>query len=267
MKNFVVGLGSCLLVGLVFLVMSCNSTNSPGKLREKGISRELEITYIGSSGYLIVSGNSKVMLDGVFDNFVKKFEVIVPTEDTRNMIGNGVEPFDSIDIFLVTHSHKGHYDRELLTRAIISNPNSRVVTNKAVYLDLKDNVDEFESFKERIYYPDLNIGDSLEVVLKDINIYITKTDHWGGLQQLNFEFEVDGINILYALEPEGYENKKDVDLQFLNSFDSTLNPEYLILTHQSGYENISQKEMEAETLENTSYLTKSLQKFELIIGE
>ncbi len=245
-----------ILAGLLLLTLlnSCNSTLENG----------IKVSYIGSSGFLIETENMKIMIDGAFDNYVARFEVTVPSKKTRELIANGLAPFDEIDLFLVSHSHKGHFNPHLLSKAIMSNPNAQVISNRAVYEDLERIIPQFDSFKERLYFPDLKIGESRTRSVEDIVIHMTKTSHWDDLMQLNYEFLVDGINIVYALESEGFVNKADVDLQFLGTFDSKLNPKYLILTHQSGKENKKVKREKSELLENVSFLMNSLEELTLI---
>ena len=263
------------MLGILAGGVGCSSQMKMPKNTGEASSSGLTITYIGSSGYLIETENKKIMVDAAFDNFVETFEVTVPSEEVRARIAKGEAPYNRIDLFLVTHSHRGHFDPVLLLSAIENNPHAQVVTNQTVYGALMALSSEFTPALERVFFPAIKPGEQQTKQFNGISVHMAMTDHWGGLRQLNFEFCVDSYNVLFALEPDGYVQQGDIDLQFTNSFESDLESElapksesdlkvkYRVLTHQSGNDKKVRRRAEADEMANAGFLMHSGEQLEL----
>lgn len=218
---------------------------------------ELSLLYIGSSGYLIKTPHKKILLDGAFEEYVKRFEVEVPTPETRQQLAIGATPFDGVDLILVSHSHKGHFDAKLLLQVLQSNPQALLVTTQAAYQALKNQLTAPSPLLEQVYVPRIDVGESKFEEFQGIGLHVTKTDHWGGLKQLNFEFNVDGFNLVFALEAGSYQPKAEVDLQFITALEVESQAKHKLLTHQSGDQRKAALLEEVQGLEDVSFLLHS----------
>ncbi len=222
----------------------------------------VEVTYIGSAGYLLTTNSKKVLIDAPFDDFVKQFEVPVATQETQDNLANGEAPFNDIDLILITHYHKGHFDFELVGKCMKSNTKAMLVTTDLVYRTLEKNVPDFAAFKDRIVVPILETdGQTTTVTVADIPIHVSRSTHWGDEGYLyNYGFNLNGIEILFLLEQENYIKTVDIDLLFCNTLTSPLAPKHILLSHQNGYKNIMELGEQTSTMDDVTFLTTSRQR-------
>lgn len=87
----------------------------------------LEVTYIANSGFMFVSGNTRILVDALYLNG-GIWET--PSKKVQKAMTNGVAPFKNISHLLVSHFHDDHFDATLVSRFLINNPNATLITNR-----------------------------------------------------------------------------------------------------------------------------------------
>ena len=65
-------------------------------------------------GVLVSSGDTKVLIDALFDKPNPDYRA--PAPETLDKIMKGEAPFDGVDLVLVTHNHPDHFDAGLAVR-------------------------------------------------------------------------------------------------------------------------------------------------------
>lgn len=236
-----------------------------------GYAASMDITYIGSAGYMLESSSKKVLIDAPFSDFVKKFEVPVATQVTQERIASGRAPFDDIDLVLITHSHPGHFEPDILAGCLKNNPDAKLVTTPVVYEILEEEVPDFDSFKDRIVVPDLASDYSAtEVDVGGQLIRVSRAPHWTRPDTLdegyiyNYALDLDNVEIAYALAQDNYEKTSDIDILFGSVMESRLEPKLTILGHQSGFEKIAGLARETSTMPGVTFLSATLQKMTVV---
>ncbi len=220
----------------------------------------LEVTYIGSAGYMLESPDKKLLIDAPFDVFVQQFEVPVANQTTQDRIANAEEPFDDVDLVLMTHSHRGHFDFQLLGSCMKNNPDAKLVSTLAVRETLASGYADFDAIADRIVVPNLeNDYETTDIVVNGVDIHVSRAPHWGEEGYLyNYGFQLGGYEILYLLEEENYAKTNDIDLLFGGTPTSSLEPDHIFLTHQYGHATIAELARELSTTPDVTFLTTSM---------
>jgi len=226
----------------------------------------MDVTYIGSAGYMLESNSKKVLIDAPFSDFVKKFEVPVATQVTQQQITSGEAPFSDIDLVLVTHSHPGHFEPVILAGCLKNNPDAKLVSTPVVYEILEKETPDFDLFKDRIVVPDLASDYSAtELNVDGQLIRVSRAPHWTRPDTMdegyiyNYAFSIDNVEIAYVLAQDDYEKISDIDILFGSVIESRLEPRLTILGHQSGYEKMADLARETSTMPDVTFLSTTLQ--------
>lgn len=245
-----------MLTGVVSLATGCIPT---------------KVTYIGSAGYLLESPNKKVLIDAPFADFVKQFEVPIASAATQDNIANGIVPFNDIDLILISHSHPGHFDYTLIAGTMKANPDAKLVGTAAVYNILASTMDDFDLIADRIVVPALDIDhQTTNVTVDGIEIYVSRSPHWsrpGTTDEgylYNYAFNLEGNEIVYALDQDQYVKRADIDILFGSTLTSSLEPKHIVLDHQNGYANIANLAEQTSTMPEVTFLPATMQKVLLI---
>ena len=219
----------------------------------------MNITYLGSAGFILEFNNKKIIIDAPYDDFVGGYEVPIYTSETESLMTDALDPFNNFDLFLISHAHRGHFDHNLVAKCFSKNESSTLVSTQGVYNELENNADNFDNFKERIFVPSLAYDESMDTTVNEIPLRLTRSTHWGGLDLLNIDFNINNIQIAFILEQDHYEKDQDVDILFCNSLTSALEPKHIMLCHHSGTNNIQNLLAQSQALPDVTFLTISLE--------
>jgi glyoxylase-like metal-dependent hydrolase (beta-lactamase superfamily II) len=80
----------------------------------------LVLNYVANMGVLLSSGDSKVLIDTLFDKTHPSSRT--PAPETIESIMKGEQPFKDVDLVLVTHNHPDHFDAALAVRYLEIRP-------------------------------------------------------------------------------------------------------------------------------------------------
>ncbi len=70
---------------------------------------QVTVTYVGNAGFLLTAGGHKILVDGIFSGDASEY---TQPADVVELITAARPPFDTIDLILVTHGHKDHFELE-----------------------------------------------------------------------------------------------------------------------------------------------------------
>ena len=79
------------------------------------------VTYVANEGFLIQVGGKKILIDAIFNDTTINF-AHVPDTKTLERLENTEAPFDDVDLILVTHKHRDHFEAGPVLRHLASNP-------------------------------------------------------------------------------------------------------------------------------------------------
>jgi L-ascorbate metabolism protein UlaG (beta-lactamase superfamily) len=173
----------------------------------------MEIMYIANDGFLIKASNKKILIDALFGKFESDW-CYVPTGEIIEKMETGTEPFDQIDVILISHSHIDHFNAEIVLNHLESNEAGILICPRQVMQELeKDKRYEKLSARVKEITPAYEIGcQSVDVKGMEIKVwrlahssyYIEseetrqKYNKHENVQNLGFTIEIDHKKIFHG---------------------------------------------------------------------
>ena len=136
---------------------------------------KISVTYIANEGFLIESGDKKILIDALFKNNAIDF-CDVPSEETIRNILTVKPPFDDVDLLLFTHQHIDHFDADLALTYMKNNKNCNLIGPQQVV----DQLSESEGYKEiteRVHSITPPIGHSEHTNVNGIKLLVLRFQH------------------------------------------------------------------------------------------
>jgi L-ascorbate metabolism protein UlaG (beta-lactamase superfamily) len=223
-----IGIGLAILFSL--LVGSCQESTAAEP--HPDISVGLEITFLSNTGFLIESGDAKILIDALY---MASWPGVNLPDNLVQQIIDGEPPFDDIDLVLVTHEHSDHFSAELTSGFLENNPDTILVSNQAVVDEL---FAENNSLEERSIAVQLSEDGSAQFNAADIDLEIFHISHGvPGLLNLGFLIDLPGGTVFHS----GDMSADDVSVLDLQTYglpekrlDLALLPYYLFLDEAWG---------------------------------
>ena len=202
------------IVLFVFLIVFVSQSIVQGKDKPQA---RVKITYIANEGFLIKSGDSKILVDALFGG-IKGNWCEQPSDSALNLIINGQPPFDGIDVVIVSHYHVDHFNEKIVSDFMQKNSKSVLVCPNQVNVLLKKNP-AYNSFSNRV--KPINTSDKIdtafligETQIKSLRFnhgsYFEKDTITGAVKDLHKDVE----NIAYIV--------KTNNCTFLHSGDASI---------------------------------------------
>jgi L-ascorbate metabolism protein UlaG (beta-lactamase superfamily) len=135
----------------------------------------MEIIYIANDGFLIKASNKKILIDALFGKFESDW-CCVPSGEIIEKMEMGAEPFDQIDVILITHAHIDHFNAEIVFNHLESNQAGILICPEQVSLELeKDKRYEKISARVEEITPEYGTGcQSVDVKGMEIKVWRLK---------------------------------------------------------------------------------------------
>jgi len=210
--------------------------------------KDLQITYIANEGFLISSGNTKILIDGLF----KSKHYTSPSDSLISMLTGNKPPVDKINYVFVTHDHQDHFDPKLVSEFLLKNPDSKFISTSESCKMLTD--EKINS--SNLVCLNLEIGEMKEIseIINDnlsVSAFRLKHGTSTDINNLAYLIRINDFNIMhmgdaFILQNQEYlENlnwdKYNIDVLFigymdannfvLESLSKTIKPKNLILMH------------------------------------
>ncbi len=241
-------------------------------------AQSITVTYIANEGFLLESGDQKVLVDALFGKDDLSFCEVPPAGLLEQMV-SGKPPFDDVDVVLVTHDHRDHFDPDLVMQYLQHNPSCLFVGPDAAVKRLADQ-DGFDGVKERVRAATPNVGQAEAVSAAGVEITVLRLQHSAyyepseagtpvnrhkDVENLGFLVQMGGWTVLHtgdsALEdPAEYRayrlTEHKIDLAFLGSLfwkplharielvEDEIQPDRIILMHYRKNERDDARRME-----------------------
>jgi L-ascorbate metabolism protein UlaG (beta-lactamase superfamily) len=195
-----------LIVALAALAMGGPGwTPSPGPLPPSaGPESPLTLTYVANMGVLVSSGETKVLIDALFDKPNPDYRA--PAAGSLKAILKGEPPFDGIDLVLVTHNHPDHFDPGLAARYLESCSEPILVAPADAVEALRRAAADWAKISPRVVSFDLKVGENESRNLKGVSLTACRTLHSGDLDapmNLMYLFELEGRRVWHEGDSNG----------------------------------------------------------------
>lgn len=133
-------------------------------------------TYLGNEGLLIEYQDSKVLIDGLFEDPSARFDFL--DSESISKIINGSAPYNDIDLLLVTHAHADHFNAGYTVEMLSKNLNTRLIASSQVLDSMKLISESVDTLSNRmIIYPWVRGWKTTK--LDKISVMSTYTRHGG----------------------------------------------------------------------------------------
>lgn len=259
-----------------FFILAIITISGCGNLAAEIADSSIQVTYIGSTGYLLETAHKKVLIDPTYGDIVQGFGYPYASTEVESKLLSAEAPFDNIDLILISHIHLGHFDAYKTFQCLKANSNAILVTTQGVADSIAGAADDYASVESRIYVPELETYAMKNAVVNDFPLTITKIDHWGPTELLQFSFKMDSLNVAYYLDYKQQEGKEhhakteNIDIAILDGalmlddakrevFKTDFDVKYTVFTH---FTNTSSMEAKIEEnkgdLPDVGYMAASL---------
>lgn len=152
----------------------------------------LTLTYIANMGVLLKAGDSRIMIDCLFDG---PGSYRYPSAHTIDSIVSGTPPFDNIDLVLFTHKHQDHFDPNIVSRYMEINPDPILIAPADAVEEIRIVANGWSRIESRIVSIDLEIGEQIKNEVAGVPLTIVRTPHLG---------DKTPMNLMYLIEISGW---------------------------------------------------------------
>ncbi len=271
---------SACLVLMVLLLSGCVSQESPQEsgsdvervdepredeevTNEIVMEGDVEITFVCNDGFLIVSGDTKILVDALCAG---NQEWSAPQE-VRELLEKGEPPFDDVDLVLTTHDHWDHFDAEAVGKCMENNPHAVFISTNVAASNLKTAFPNLEGIQDRVIAVQPEEGERILVTANRIDIEVLNIPHGSDQSMRNngYLFTVGGVRIFHSGDfAEHYSKLKDyqlpnegIDIAFLPYFFvrdmwEYIQPKYVIPMH---FDDPNPQDPDVKRMENLPYST------------
>lgn len=184
---------------------------SPGRAATPGSPRQtvetagqFTLTYVANMGVLVSAGETKVLVDALFDKPNPDYRA--PAPETLDRIMKGEPPFDGLDLVLVTHDHPDHFDAGLAVRYMETLSEPILLAPADAVEAMRQAAKDWGRIGPRVISIDLKVGEKATRDVKGIPVTACRTLHSGDRDSpmnLMFLFELGGRRILHEGDPNG----------------------------------------------------------------
>lgn len=136
----------------------------------------MEIQYIANEGFLIKARNKKILIDALFGGFESDW-CVTPSEKIIEKMATSAEPFDQIDVILISHAHVDHFNKEIVLRHLDRNEAGMLICPAQVRLELEKDP-RYEKIRARVMEitPENETG-SQSIDIKGMKIKVWRLTH------------------------------------------------------------------------------------------
>lgn len=164
----------------------------------------LQLLSIANSGVLVGAGDSKVLIDALFDKPNPEYRA--PAPGILDKILKGEPPFDGVDLVLVTHNHPDHFDPALAVRYMESRPETLLAAPADAVAEMREAAADWAKIEARVVAFDLKVGEREKKDLKGIPVSAYRTLHSGDRESpmnIMYLFELDGRRVFHEGDSAG----------------------------------------------------------------
>jgi Tol biopolymer transport system component/L-ascorbate metabolism protein UlaG (beta-lactamase superfamily) len=168
-------------------------------------ARELKLAYVANMGVLVASGETKVLIDALFERPNPDYRA--PAPETLAKLMKGEPPFDGIDLVLITHNHPDHLDPGLAVRYLETFPEPLLLAPADAAEAIRQAAAaDWPKIGPRVTAVDLKVGDKRSLTLKGVAVTACRTLHSGDRDvpmNLMYILEIDGRRVWHEGDPNG----------------------------------------------------------------
>lgn len=160
----------------------------PGSEEQAEQGDSLTLTYIANMGVYINSSDRRVMIDCLFGRLRKSR---FPAPETLDSMMNGIPPYDDIDLVLVTHRDRDHFDSAMVIQYMLARREPILVVPADAAEKMRAVGSDWSEIESRVMVVDLEIGETLKTELAGIPITVFRSTHGTSTRPMNLMYQVE----------------------------------------------------------------------------
>mgnify|MGYP006278793741 CR=1 FL=1 len=200
------------IVPAVIVILSILIFVSGLYANNNGSIRDIEITYIANSGFLIEVQDKKILIDALFGREELSF-CEIPKPETINRIIQARDIFENIDLVLATHNHRDHFHAPFVSEFLQNNKQVAFLSTQQAVRDLKM-CSNYEKLHNQIVDTTPEYLSSVHKTINGIELTIYRLRHSAyyeenpqtgqefnrheNVQNLGFLLDINGIKIFHC---------------------------------------------------------------------
>lgn len=164
-------------------------------------AEELRVTFVGNEGFMIATGEHKLLVDSLFGPPEAPPLPEAPPPDMLDEIRTGKTPFDAVDLMLVTHAHPDHFVPQAHATQLLANPQTVLVCPVDAAELIEQKCGEYDNIRSRIRTDTPGWGAQVEMNLRGIRLSVLGLRH---ADEVNYDLshrayliDVGGFKILH----------------------------------------------------------------------
>jgi L-ascorbate metabolism protein UlaG (beta-lactamase superfamily) len=180
-----------LVLAFLFFLTACQGSSEATPFPQS--LDELEITFLNNAGFLIESGEDKILIDGLYKASMPGINI---PDELLQQITAGESPFDDIDLVLVTHQHSDHFSAAITAEFLENNPDATLISSQAVVDEL---LTQSSSLEERSISLQLPEGGLAQLIPAEIELEVFQISHGvPGLLNLGYLIDLPGGRLFHS---------------------------------------------------------------------
>ncbi len=134
-----------------------------------------KIIHTSCMGTLINFNNKNILIDSIISPNILPYPT-VNKDILMNMVQKNT-PFESIDLILITHEHKEHFQPDLVCQILSACLEATLIAPKAVIAEMRKSKYFKKRFITQLISIDLDDNKSIDLSIKNIKMIITRLMH------------------------------------------------------------------------------------------
>lgn len=188
--------------------------------------KQLDLTYIANSGFLIESKGKQVIIDALFENGWGSY--LTPADSIVSHIINQQSPFNNSSLMLVTHHHGDHFNYLMLVAYLSANSENTLIAPPKVINELLKHPD-YKKLENQIVKVDKINPVKNDTTIHGIRVrsFFLQHDSRPQIENLGFLMDIDNLRVFHSGDNTGAEiveyeklqlQNKNIDLALLNFY-------------------------------------------------
>ena len=220
------------LLHCVLLVALARGYSENTKDNDSQTQSNVVITYLQNDGVLISDGTDKVLIDAVFTS-APGWINLNAAESAK--ITNAQEPYDDVDLVLITHVHGDHFGVSAVNTHLSNNANARLIAPPQVAANFSGS-QIIRTSPARGQSDTLNVN-GIEVEVLHLRHFDAFNFDFSGIQNFGYLIKVGDMKILHLgdadMTVENFQNfglaDRGIDVVLIPTFNT---PAHLMTTHR-----------------------------------
>ena len=181
-------------------VIGAMSSAAPLELEPQSRADGVTITFLANEGVMLSSGGQKVLIDALFLKYGPEYAV--PADSTQASLRRARDPFDSVNVVLVTHRHGDHFHPVPMAAHLRANPGATLLTSQQVIDSLRGQLSAEELRSPRIMSRTTAPGMRRRESVAGITVELLGLPHGGTrhriVEHLGYVVEIGGRRVLHV---------------------------------------------------------------------